>query len=478
MADDLRGWLAEMEEFGELAKIQGADWNLEIGATSSLNGKRTDCPALLFENIKGYSPSYRIATCTTATSSRIAHIFGLPRHATDMELVTLLRQKLPKWNAEAARYAPLDVKSGPILENVHTGDDVDLFEFPVPQYHERDGGRYIGTGDAVITMDPDTGEINLGTYRVQVHDRNTVGLFIKPGSHGRIHIEKWHAMGKPCPVAISVGHHPLVHRIAATSVDNEYGFMGAIREKPVDVVREEVTGLPMPAQSEIVIAGWCPPGEKRPEGTFGEWMGYYAGEAATAPIVRIERVYHRHDPILVGAPPARPRSENTHCRALMGAAILHNWLEESGIPDVKGVWLSDFGVRLFTVVSIKQRYDGHAKQVALLVAGSRHGDSGSNMMRYVVVVDDDIDPSNIQDVLWAMCTRCEPVEDIDVVRRTWSASLDPMIRKPAKALYNSKAIIDACKPFEWKDEFPKEITVSPDLAARVKEMWGKQVGLL
>ncbi|MBI4318658.1 MAG: UbiD family decarboxylase [Chloroflexi bacterium] len=477
MADDMHGWLGETDGFGDLSRIDGADWNLEIGAISSLNGRRTDGPALLFDNVKGYPAGYRVLTCSTATTNRIAHIFGLPRGLSDIEVVALLRRKLPKWNAEISKFAPVEVRTGPIMENVHSGADVDLFEFPAPMWHELDGGRFIGTGDAVITMDPDSGKINLGTYRIQLHDRNTVGLNIRMGGDGRIHYEKWHSRGKPCPVAISLGHHPLIQRIAATSVPDEYGFIGAVRERPVEVIREEVTGLPIPAHSEIVIAGWCPPGETRPEGIFGEWLGYYAGEVAPRPIVKIERVYHRNNPILLGAPPERPRSENTHCRALMGAAILHNWLEESGIPDVKGVWLSDFGVRTFIVISIKQRYDGHAKQVAMLAAGARHGDSGSNMTRYVVVVDDDIDPSNIQDVLWAMCTRSEPVEDIDIVRRTWSTWLDPRIRKPAEAVYNSRAIIDACKPFEWKDEFPKEIAVSRELAAIIKQKWGASLGL-
>ncbi|MBI4321278.1 MAG: UbiD family decarboxylase [Chloroflexi bacterium] len=477
MADDLRGFIAEIDEIGELVKIDGADWNLDLGALATLNGARPDGPAILFDNIKGYPPGYRVLTASTATPNRVAHVFGLPLNSSKMELVGLLRKRLPGWGKETGKFAPVEVEQAPILENVQSGDQVDVFKFPTPMWHELDGGRYIGTGDSVITMDPDTGEINLGTYRVMISDKNTVTVYARRGTHGRIHYEKWHAQGKPCPVAVSVGQHPLIQRISNTSVPDEYSFIGAIRQKPVQVIREEVTGLPIPADAEIVLAGFIPPGEMRSEGPFGEWLGYYAAEVAPAPALKVERIYHRNDPIILGTPNSRPPDENTLPRVLVASAVMHNWLDESGIPDVKGVYISEAGVRLMITVSVKQRYDGHAKQAAMLVAGSRHGDSGANMTRFVVVVDDDIDPSNVQEVLWAMCTRCDPVNDIDIIRRTWSSGLDPMIRRPATAFYNSRAIIDACKPFEWKDEFPKEITISPELEAKVRAMWGGLIGL-
>ncbi|MBI2953471.1 MAG: UbiD family decarboxylase [Chloroflexi bacterium] len=477
MANDLRGWLAEVDEMGELYRIDGADWNEEIGALSMLNGGKRNAPALLFDNIKGYPSGYRVLSCATATSSRIAHLLGLSKGLTDLELVAELRKKLPTWRAEADKFPPKDVQSGPVFENVHSGNDVDLLEFPAPKWHEDDGGRYLGTAHATITRDPDSGDVNLGLYRMMLHDRDKVALFARPGTHGNLHVEKWHARGKPCPIAVSLGHHPLLSRMASTSVQNEYNFGGAIRGEPIEVIREEITGLPVPASSEIVLAGWIYPGETKMEGPFGEWLGYYAAEAAPAPFMKVERVYHRNNPVLLGAPPARPRSESTHYRVLMGSAILHSWLEESGVPDVKSVWMSEAGVRMMIIVSIKQRYAGHAKQVGMLVAGSRHGDSGSNMTKYVIVVDDDIDPSNIQDVMWALCTRTDPEQDIDVIRRTWSSSLDPMIPRPANGFFNSRAIIDACKPFEWMEKFPKEIAISPELAAKVKERWSDLLNL-
>ncbi|MBM2832823.1 MAG: UbiD family decarboxylase, partial [Dehalococcoidia bacterium] len=188
-----------------------------------------------------------------------------------------LRSKLPKWEASLEKFKPKIVKTGPILENVLSGKDVDLLHFPVPLWHENDGGRYIGTGDAFITKDPDTGAVNLGAYRVMVCDRKTLTFHIQPTHHGMVHTAKYHARGQAAPMAISLGHHPLFLGISSRRVPEgtEYQYIGAIRGEPVEVIEEEVTGLPIPADSEIVVVGWCPPGKTRMEGPFGEGTGYY-----------------------------------------------------------------------------------------------------------------------------------------------------------------------------------------------------------
>ena len=142
------------------------------------------------------------------------------------------------------------------------------------------------------------------------------------------------------------------------------------------------------------------------EGPFGEFMGYYASEASEQPIIKIRRVYHRNDPIMTLAIPSRPPSNFTVARAVVKAAMIWEEIEKSGLPGVQGVWNHEAGAgRLFNVVSIKQMYAGHAKQAGMLAANCR---SGVYAGRWVVVVDEDIDPSNLHDVIWAMSTRCDP----------------------------------------------------------------------
>jgi UbiD family decarboxylase len=471
MEDDLRDWLEKVERMGHLKKIDGADWDLEIGCVVHLNLRGKQRPALLFDNIKGYTKGYRILACSNSNAATLGLTLNLPVDYSDLELSAALRQKLPEWEAQLGKFHPEVVESGPIFENVHSGSEVNLFEFPVPKWNELDGGRYIGTGHVVITQDADTGEVNLGTYRVQAHDEKTTALFAIKGKHGRFDYEKYHAKGKPCPVALSVGHHPLIYRVGGTRLPQgaEYQYAGAIRGKPIRVIREELTGLPIPADSEIVLVGWCPPGKTRMEGPFGEWTGYYGSLERPAPIIEIERVYHRNNPILLGSPPGRPPNDFSYAQGVVRSAVMHSMLERNGIPGVKGVWECQATHYQFMVVSIKQMYPGHAKRAASLVTNLLIQPSG----RYVVVVDDDIDPTDILDVLWAIASRADPEKDIDIVRRCWSSALDPTIRQKTdeSAFFNSRAIIDACKPYEWIDEFPKDVRTSPELIKRVKEKW-------
>lgn len=468
MAEDLRGWLARIESVGELEKINGAHWDTEIGCLTSLNWKRKPSLALLFSDIPGYPPNYRILTGSTQTLGRIAMTFGLPGELSGLPLLRAVSQKFGEWESKLDQFEPNVVTKGPVLENILSGDEVDLLKFPAPKWHEEDGGRYIGTGDAVITRDPETGKINAGTYRIMVHDRKTTGLYITPGKHGALHLQKYHAMGRRCPILVSLGHHPLVFRVGCMEVPPgmEFHYMGSVRGEPMELIEEEVTGLPFPADSEIVLAGWCPPDKFLPEGPFGEWHGYYGSKERPAPIIEVEHIYHRSDPILLGSPPGRPPSDSSCFASLMGSAMLLNELSAAGLPDVRGVWSSDVGQQQFIAISIKQRYAGHARQAGLLVSQFKRA---SYMNRYVVVVDEDINPMDVEDVLWAMSTRSNPETSIDIVRRTRSSSVDPTIRKPTEALFNSRAIIDACKPFEWIDEFPKTIEFKPQVVARMKE---------
>ncbi len=466
---DLRDLLSRFDALGELERITGADWNLEMGALAELVAGRDPgrSPALLFDEIPGYAKGFRVLSGAANSFRRLATVLGLPEPRNEIDLVRSVRERLTR---SFQLIPPVEVDDGPILENVIEAGNVDLLKFPVPKVHELDGGRYIGTDDAVVMRDPDSGWVNLGTYRVQVHDRNTAGIWISPGKHGRFIREKYFARGEPCPVLILCGQDPLLflagHQEVAQGV-SEYDYAGGHRGRPFEVIRSRAHGLPMPAQAEIVLEGAISPNETRREGPFGEFMGYYASGASEQPIVRIERIYHRDDPILTLAVPSRPPENFTFARAAIKSAMIWEEVEKAGLPGVAGVWCHEAGAgRLFNVIALKQMYPGHAKQAGLLAAGCR---SGSYAGRWVIVVDEDIDPSNIFDVVWAMSTRCDPPEDVDFVRRAWSTPLDPMLREPPWE--NNRAIVNACRPWGWKDEFPTVAEASPELKRKVMEKW-------
>lgn len=470
--DDLRHWLKKIDQAKQLKTIIGASWELEIGCLSALNARQPDCPGLLFDHIKDYPAGFRILTCAVTNPGRLALTLNLPINLTSSQLYDTLQEKFLFWESTQSKFIPQTVKSVPLLENVYSGDEVDLLKLPVPQWHELDGGRYVGTGCAVITQDPDTGQVNLGTYRIMVHDKKTTGLYIGGDHHGKIHYQKYHARKKACPVAISIGHHPLFLVLAGAEVPHgpysEYHFGGAIVGAPINVFKEETTGLPVPADSEIVIAGWCPHDQARLEGPFGEYTGYYASGGRPLPVIQVERIYHRNDPVMVGAPPYRAPNDYSLFLNMFRSVSLHNQLVQSGIPDVRRAWFNDVGQQALIIMSIKQRYAGHAKQAVALASQILPIPSG----RYAVVVDEDIDPANTQEVLWALCTRSDPEKSIDIIRRCWSSPLDPMTHRPGGGGFQtSRALIDACKPYEWKDEFPKEISISSELVRRVREKW-------
>jgi len=239
------------------------------------------------------------------------------------------------------------------------------------------------------------------------------------------------------------------------------------------VLKGPVTGMPVPADGEIVVEGYLHPGQVAPEGPFGEWTGYYASGEREEPVMTVEAVYHRNDPIILGSPPGKPPAELTSYRALVRSALIHEQLEAAGVPDVKAVWTPEAGgTRLLIAVAIRQRYPGHARQAGH-VAAMCH--AGAYLGRFVVVVDDDVDVTDLNDVVWAMCTRCDPAQSLDIIERAWSGPLDPIIR-PGRKGFNSRLIIDACRPYEWRDEFPAVAETSPDLMERTRARWGELLG--
>ncbi len=180
-------------------------------------------------------------------------------------------------------------------------------------------------------------------------------------------------------------------------------------------------------------------------------------------MLRVKSFMHRNDPIVTGFPPFRPLPGADGCSSLIRAAFIWDSLDKAGVPDVRGV--ASFQTRFFTVVSIKQRYPGHAKQAAMIASQCQ---TGAYLGRYVVVVDEDIDVADINDVLWAICTRTDPEKSIDIIRRCWSGPLDPIIPRAEKGL-NSRAIIDACRPYEWAADFPPVSGASKELKQKVLE---------
>jgi UbiD family decarboxylase len=463
---DLRGFISAVDALGALRRIDSADPHHEIGGITEVAAGLSPAPALLFDRIKGFPAGHRIFSNAVTTPQRAALALGIDPELTPLDALKAWMEK----RKGLTPHAPVEAAKAAWLENSMRGADVALDKLPAPVWHADDGGAYIGSGSIVVMRDPDSGWINASIYRVQVQGRDRVTIqFDHPGRHGAIIAKKYRDRGVPCPVAVVNGEDPALFVAGFEYLPegvSEYAFAGALKGAPVETFPGPVTGLPLPALAEIILEGHLPPsGDTLPEGPFGEFTGYYANDTRPCPVMEVAAVHHRNEPILLGSPPMKP--PRFHFGLPLRAAGIWSNLDAAGVTDVTGVW--QHVSQLMTVVALKQRYDGHAKRAALIAAAN------SYMGRLVVVVDDDVDPSDLADVMWAVATRCEPAEQTDIVRNAWSSALDPRIPPDAKArgvTAHSKLIIEAVKPFPWIDRFPRLSALSQEEARKIAAKWG------
>jgi UbiD family decarboxylase len=464
---DLREFIDLVDGVGGLRRISGAEVIHEIGAVTEVAAGLSNCPALLFDDIPGFAKGFRVFSNATVNAQRAALALGLDPTLPALDALRLWKERRTKLKPER----PVLVKDAAFMENSQSGVDVDLGLFPAPHWHKEDGGPYIGSGSLVITRDPDADWVNSSIYRVQVHSRNRVTIqFDHSGRHGAMIARKYWDHGKPCPVAIVNGEDPALFIAGFEYLPegySEYDFAGAIKGAPIEVFNGPMTGLPLPARGEIILEGNLLPFPENslPEGPFGEFTGYYAADQRPAPVMEVTAVHYRTNPILFGSPPMKP--PRFHFGLPFRAAGIWSNLEALGVTDVVGVW--QHVSQLMIVVALKQRYAGHAKRAGLIAAAN------SYMGRIIVVVDEDIDASNLADVMWAVTTRAEPSENVDIIRNGWSSSLDPRL-SPEQRLSgmtsNSKMIIDACKPFDRLATYPHTTALSHADVRAIEAKWG------
>src|SRR6266849_6015845 len=377
--DDLREWLAMAERLGEVRTVKGANCEEDIGLAAEAVLRAEHGPCVVFEDIPDCPKGFRLLLNMFAGRRRNMTL-GFPDHLTKWELSDAYREAY----LEQQRIVPhVMVDDGPILQNIMMGDDVDVTIFPAPKWHEKDGGRYIGTGTYSITRDPEENWLNAGAYRAQVHDKKTVGIVMAAGHHGRIHRDKSFKRGEPLPVVMVLGGDPIAFFFGGLEAPYgvfELDLVGGLRGRPVKMVRY---------------------------------------------------------------------------RAVMRSATIKQNVANAGVPGVQAVWCHEVGgARMLHAISITQRYPGHAVQTAHVAAQCG---ASAYASKYIVVVDEDVDVTSLDHLLWAMLTRTDPKESIQFIEGAWDSPADPRLppdRRAVGDMTHSVAIIDACRPYHWRDQFP------------------------
>ncbi len=467
---DLRYFIDQCAEASELNRVRAeVDWNLEISHVSKLTEEKKG-PALLFENVKGYASP--VFTGAFATTKRLAIMLGLPH---DYSICQSAQAWMKKSITAEGLIKAKEVKDGPVLENVLSGDKVDLEMFPVPKFFPLDGGRYIGTTVFVVLKDPETGETNLGTYRMQMLDSRTCGVQILPGKRGERIMKKYAKMGKKMPAAAVIGCDPLLF-MAGTLMHkgaSDFDITGTVRGQQAEYLMAPLTGLPIPAGAEIVLEGEIDPQNFRPEGPFAEYTGYYTDELykqIAKPALEVKQILHRNKPILWATGQGRPVTDVHMLLAFTRTATLWTELEKMKIPGIQSVCvMPESAGRFWTVVSVKQAYPGHSRQVADAVIASNTGSYG---MKGVITVDEDIQADDLQRVIWALSCRYDPMRGTELIKRGRSTPLDPALDPDSDKLTTSRILMDACIPYEWKEK-PVEVKFDEATLARVKGRWAE-----
>jgi UbiD family decarboxylase len=469
---DLREWLVLIENDGGLLRIkQPVDTDEELAAVTFMATRQENAPALLFEELCGNHSGARVlANMLGASKERYALAVGLDPRLSTAQMIAATRGIM------SGRIPPVHVPAAtaPVNEIVLQGDDVDLTALPAPKFWPGDGGRYIGTGDITLTRDPATGRINVGCYRQMLHGPRRVGLYCSPGKHGLLDREAWWARGEPCEVVVAYGIDPVLFMLAAQAFgasESEFEVAGGIMGQGVELTDGVCVSLPVPAHAELVIEGVLHAGDVEPEGPLGEFTGYYGRERSPQPVIEVKALHARRSPILTTALMAKyPSCEIGAYYAIMRSARILDDLERIGVPGVVGAYAhpaaaSGWGI---VVVSLRQQYAGHAAQVLALAAQCP---AAAYYTKWIIAVDDDVDPTDFNEVMWALSTRCHPSEDIDFLRNTWSTGLDPSQFVAEQRPYGSKALINACKPHRYIKQFPPSTLLRRSMYERVSARW-------
>jgi 2,5-furandicarboxylate decarboxylase 1 len=440
---DLRGFIEFLEaEHPEHVIRITKEVDPKFGVTGILERLEKDnrFPLVIFENIKG--SDIPLVANMHADMERLRLGLGMETGG--------IREFLDECAArEANPIAPEIVDGGPVHDVVRIGDQVDVEELPICTYHEKDAGKYITAGLSVM-RDPETGINNIGIYRLMVHERNLLGIQLSETAHGNIIWRKYEKEGRPCPIAVVIGHHPafFLGSLSFTPLDSdELHIAGGMLQRPVRLVRCKTIPLEVPADAEIVLECEILPEIRRAEAPFGEYPGTY-GPMRMNPVLEIKAITRRDKPLYQNA--FVGHSDNL----LLSGLIRSTFIKETvaiACPTVTAVNVSRSGrYRFVCYIAIERMMEGEAKLAAMAAFVA------DPFLKFAVVVDHDVDVMSDTEVMHAIATRVRADRDMFTVPYSKGSPLDPASYDPAGGSHLvTKLGIDATR----KDDYPEEISI-------------------
>ena len=503
--ESFRDWVQHLDEAGELRRIcEPVATELEITAIADLEMKKPGGgKALLFEKptIQGRISPFPVAVNTLGSWKRMALSMGRDTvDAAAQELGFLMKAKPPATLKQAMkllgtalelRHArPRTVRSGPCKDVIHRyeapagrkdawpdapdwrkGTDPfppTLQDIPILKCWPLDGGRFI-TLPCVVTQDPDTGDRNVGMYRIQVYDDRSTGLHWQLQKVAARHGRRYYETGQRMPVAIFLGGDPMFPFAATAPLPDgldEFLLAGYLRKKSIDLVKCETNDLLVPANADFVIEGYVDPTEPlRMEGPFGDHTGYYT-LPEPYPVFHVTAVTHRRDAVypatIVGIPPMED--------FYIGAASVKLFLPifQMNFPEIADMALPAEGTfHNLVVVSIRKTYPMQAYKIM-------HGLWGMGQMmftKYIIVVDADVNVHNLSEVLFHLFADTDPQRDSLITR----GPADVLDHATSEIAVGGKMGFDATRkiPGEgFRRPWPPLIRMDDEVRKRMAERFG------
>lgn len=439
-ADDLREFMNALEEHGQLLRItEQVSAEPDLAAAANAAGRiGENAPALFFDNIAGFINA-KVALNTLGSWPNHAIAMGMDPNTSTKDQVAEFIRRWDRFPVAAERR-----EDAPWRENTVEGDEINIFDIlPLFRLNDGDGGYYIDKA-AVVSRDPNDpnhfGKQNVGIYRMQVKGKRRLAIQPVPVHDVALHLRAAEEQGKDLPIAITIGNDPIITLMASTPLkydQSEYEMAGALRQSPYPIATAPLTGFDVPWGSEVVIEGVIESRKRELEGPFGEFTGNYSG-GHSMPVIRIDRISYRTNPIFETLYLGMPWTEVDYLIGPATCVPLYKQLKDD-FPEVQAV-NAMYTHGLLVIISTKKRYGGFAKAVGVRAMTTPHG---LGYVKMAIVVDEDVDPFNLPQVMWALSTKVNPSSDLVQLPNMSVLALDP---GSSPAGITDKLVIDATTP--------------------------------